>query len=158
MDGFKKSAVYDRAIKLLSKQDYSEFKLKEKLENLGLDSNEISKAIKKLKDQNLLNEERLKKNLIKKLIYKGFSPEFIQNKLELDGMPVEIEEISSIYDEESINRKDQIKILIYKKLPRGIKSFENENEKRNALNKVMNFILSKGHDYEEALEYLESLD
>ena len=58
-----KGAVYDRAIKLLNKQDYSEYKIRNKLENLGFDSDQIEVAIEKIKKGNFLNDERYKKNL-----------------------------------------------------------------------------------------------
>jgi SOS response regulatory protein OraA/RecX len=70
----EKGAVYDRAIKLLSNQDYSEFKIKKKLASLGLNSEKINLAIEKIKKENIINDDRYKKNVVRKFIYKGFSP------------------------------------------------------------------------------------
>lgn len=148
-------AAYSRAIKLLSKQDYSESKIKTKLQALGLDNDQIDLAIDKIKQENFINDERYQKNLIGKLIHKGYSPLFIQKKLEHEGIIAPIENILTVFEEESINPKDQIKMLMEKKLPKTSTPFKSEMEKQKVLRKILNFILAKGHDFEETLAYIE---
>ncbi len=149
-------AVYDRAIKLLNKQDYSEYKIRNKLENLGLDSDQIDFAIEKIKKENFLNDERYKRNLSRKLLHKGFSPVFIKKKLNYEGIKISQDEILLIFEEEGYTPKTQIKMLVERKLKKNY-AFENEVERQKTLNKLMNFTLAKGHDYEEILEYLEEI-
>lgn len=147
----EKGAAYGRAIKLLSKQDYSEFKIRAKLQALGLDEDQIDLAINKIKKENFLNDERFQKNLIRKLIHKGYSPSFISKRLEQDGLFIEEGQILTIYEEEMITPKDQIKILAEKKLTK----FNSEIERQKVIKKLLTFILAKGHDFDETLSYLE---
>lgn len=154
IDG-NKGAAYGRAIKLLSKQDYSEFKIKTKLQSLGLDTEQIDIAIDKIKQENFLNDERYQKNLVKKLIHKGYSPIFIQERLKHDGIFISEGEILSFFEEEMIKPRDQIKMLIEKKLTKTSIPFKSEPDKNKMLKKLLNFILAKGHDFEETLAYLE---
>lgn len=150
-----KGAAYGRAIKLLSKQDYSEFKIKTKLQSLGLDKEQIDIAINKIKQENFLNDERYQKILIKKLIHKGYSSSFIQERLKHDGIFITEGKILSFFEEEMIKPIDQIKMLIEKKLPKTSIPFKSELDKQKVLKKLLNFILAKGHDFEEILAYLE---
>jgi regulatory protein len=150
-----KGAAYSRAIKLLSKQDYSEFKIRTKLQDLGLDEGEVDLAIAKVKKENFLNDERFQKNLIRKLIQKGHSPSFIRQKLECDGLFVKDDQILLIYDEEMITPKDQIKMLAEKKINKLSIPKNSEVERQKAIRKALAFILAKGHDFDETLSYLE---
>jgi SOS response regulatory protein OraA/RecX len=150
-----KGAAYSRAIKLLSKQDYSEFKIRTKLQALGLEEDQVDLAIEKVKKENFLNDERLKKNLVKKLIQKGYSPSFIRQKLECDGLFVKDDQILTIYGEEMITPKDQIKMLAEKKFNKSSIPNNSEVERQKVIRKVLTFILAKGHDFDETLSYLE---
>lgn len=154
IDGTK-GAAYGRAIKLLSKQDYSEFKIKTKLQALGLDGDQIDLAIDKIKQEKFLDDERYKKNLIRKLIHQSYSSSFIQKRLEHDGIYIAEEDINLIFEDEKIESKDQIKKLMKKKLPTIQIPFKSEIEKQKTKKKLLNFILAKGHDFEETLAYIE---
>jgi SOS response regulatory protein OraA/RecX len=142
-----KGAAYSRAIKLLSKQDYSEFKIRTKLQGLGFKEGDVDLAIE--------NDERFQKNLIRKLIQKGHSPSFIRQKLECDGLFVKDDQILLIYDEEMITPKDQIKMLAEKKINKLSIPKNSEVERQKAIRKALAFILAKGHDFDETLSYLE---
>lgn len=151
----EKGAAYGRAIKLLSKQDYSEFKIRTKLQALGLDEDQIDLAINKIKKENFLNDERFQKNLIRKLIHKGYSPSYISKRLEQDGLFLEEGQILTIYEEEMITPRDQIKILAEKKLTKSSVPINSEIERQKVIKKLLTFILAKGHDFDETLSYLE---
>jgi len=150
-----KGAAYSRAIKLLSKQDYSEFKIKTKLQAIGLDKDQIDLAIDKIKRENFLNDERYQNNLVRKLIHKGYSSLYIQKKLELEGICISEEDIHLTFEELKIGSKDQIKMLMEKKLPGNTIIFKSEIEKQKTIKKLLNFILAKGHEFEETLAYIE---
>jgi len=92
---------------------------------------------------------------IKKLMQKGYSSLFIQEKLKNEGISASERDILSIFEEERIGSKDQIKMLIEKKLPKTSIPFKSEIEKQKILKKLLNFILAKGHDFDETLNYLE---
>ncbi len=151
----EKGAAYSRAIKLISKQDYSEFKIRAKLQALGLDEDQVDLAVDKVKNENFLNDERFQKNLIRKLIHRGYSPSFIRKRLEQDGLFVQENQILTIYEEEMITPKDQIKILAEKKLKPSSTPINSEVERQKAIKKLLTFILAKGHDFDETLSYLE---
>lgn len=150
-----KGTAYSRAIKLLSKQDYSEYKIRAKLQALGLDEDQIDLAVNKVKKENFLNDERFQKNLIRKLIHKGYSPSFISKRLEQDGLSIQENQILTIYEEETITPKDQIKILAEKKLTKSPIPLKSEVERQKIIKKLLTFILAKGHDFDETLSYLE---
>ena len=150
-----KGAAYSRAIKLLSKQDYSEFKIRTKLQALGLNEDQVDLAIEKVKKENFLNDERFQKNLVRKLIQKGYSPAFIRQRLECDGLFVKDDQILIIYEEEMITPKDQIKMLAEKKINKSKIPYNSEDERQKIIRKALTFILAKGHDFDETLSYLE---
>jgi len=61
------------ALKLLSKRDHFKEELKQKLLKKGFDKEKIEEVLAYLKQQNLLNDEKLKERLKEKSINKGKS-------------------------------------------------------------------------------------
>ena len=133
------SKAYLYLIKLLSSRDYSEFKLREKLREKQYPANEIDEAITEIKAKNYLREENYAEARVKAFMHKGYSPDYIKQKLAQEHVYVEAEFIESIYCENRNDSDDQIRTLVEKKL-RGKKLANYEEEV-----KLIRFVLSKGH-------------
>jgi regulatory protein len=69
------------ALKLLSKRDYFEEELKQKLLKKGFDKEKIEEVLEYLKQQNLLNDEKLKERFKEKSINKGESSLKIKQRI-----------------------------------------------------------------------------
>lgn len=149
--------IYNYCIHLLARQDYSEFKLKQKLrrskkENLP---HEIDEAIEKLKEKGLLKEESYRRLFIRKWIMKGESEQKIRMRGAQEKLKFDSEEFSLIEAELGISEEDNIEKLISKKL--RMKDIPTDPaEKFKLRDKVLRFLISKGHSYEEAKRSLTS--
>ena len=87
------SRIKSYALKLLSKRDYFEEELKQKLLKKGFDKEKIEEVLAYLKQQNLLNDEKLKERLKEKSINKGKSSLKIKQKIyQKTGEFIEISE------------------------------------------------------------------
>ncbi len=138
-------------IKLLSSRDYSEHKLREKLRTRQYPENEIEDAIKMVKDKNYLREDVYSEARIKAFMNKGYSQDFIRQKLNAERVKVEIPFIDSIYNEYHHSEDDQIKRLLEKKL-RGKPIIDYNHE-----TKLIRFVLSKGHDLSATKKILKQI-
>lgn len=148
--------IYNYCLHLLARQDYSEFKLKQKLrrskkENLP---EEIDEAIDKLKEKGLLKEESYRRLFIRKWIMKGESEKKIRMRGAQEKLTFNSEEFSLIETELGISEDDNLEKLIAKKL-RCKDIPVNAEEKFKLRDKVLRFLISKGHSYEEAKRSLQ---
>lgn len=134
------SKAYLYLIRLLSSRDYSEYKLREKLREKQYPASEIDEAIEEIKAKNYLREDNYAEARAKAFMNKGYSPEFIKQKLAQEHVYVDEAFISAIYSENKNDSDYQVRALIEKKL-RGKKLSDYEQEV-----KVIRFVLSKGHN------------
>ncbi|RLA65237.1 MAG: hypothetical protein DRQ88_02845 [Epsilonproteobacteria bacterium] len=146
-----------KAIKLLSKQDYSEPRLKQKLQAAGMDEKQIQFAISNLKEKNLLREKSYIDQFIRKHMRKGFSTSYIQKKLELEEINIDLVEIEAVFKEAELTHNKQIKNLISKKLPTNFNSPVNPLEKQKLMKKLLGHLHSKGHNIDDGISYLETI-
>lgn len=137
----KKVSPYLYAIRLLAKKDYSEYKLRKKLNDRQFESEEIDAAIETLLDKGYLREDYYAEARIKGLMYKGYSPNYIVQKLAQEHVETTIETILEIFSSCDYSQESQIKELASKKL-RGLKVSDPKTRE-----KILRFVLSKGHDY-----------
>ena len=142
------SKAYLYLIKLLSSRDYSEFKLREKLREKQYPANEIDEAIAEIKAKNYLREDNYAEARVKAFMHKGYSPDYIKQKLAQEHVYVEAEFIEDIYCENKSDSLDQIRTLVEKKL-RGKKISDYDQEV-----KIIRFVLSKGHPIGEIKKVL----
>lgn len=150
MEDFQK--CYHFSIKLLSKKDYSIFKLKQKLVGQNFTEDEICETINRLQELNYLREEEFTQTRIKSLITRYYSNQYIQEKLLSEGLTSHDEMINSIRNEYDLNTDKVIQYLIQKKIGTKIISSDSE-ENYKIKNKVMSFLSSKGYGYDE-IEYV----
>lgn len=141
--------AYNYCIRLLSKRDYSVYKIKRKLNERKYDIDVIESVVEKLLEQNYLREDEFKRQKIKQHLYKGYSNSYIQNKLSsTEKLTCTDEEIDRLREDMGHTSIDQINGLIDKKL-RGNKSPNSFEEKMKLKKKLMSFLISKGHSYDQ---------
>lgn len=145
--------VYNYCLTLLSKRDYSEKKIIEKILSKGLNQAESERIIKKLKDENFLNPKRYLSDKVETLAKKGFSLQYIQQKLYQENIELSTEEIQNITTKDNIDIIETIKYLLDKKLSDYINRKSNRSEQQ-LISKAMMFLSSKGYDYYQAVDLL----
>ena len=128
--------AYLYLIKLISFRDYSEHKLREKLREKKYPANEIDSAINEIKTKGYLKEELYTEARVKGFMNKGYSPNYIRQKLAQEHLTV---------TEEEIDR------LARKKM-HGKTEFDYEGQ-----SKILRFLLSKGHDFGTSKKVLKSI-
>lgn len=122
------SRIKSYALKLLSIRDYFEEELRQKLSRKGFDKEKVEEVLAYLKQQNLLNDEKLKERLKEKSITRGKSSIKIKQKIyRKTGETIEISE-----DEELESALNLLKRSFKKE-----KTFEN----------VVKFLKNRGFRY-----------
>ena len=145
--------AYNYAIYLLSKRDYSIFKMRQKLLSQKFEADEIDATIDKLIDQSYLREEEYKRMRIKTHLLKGYSNRYIIHKLMQEELEVTNVHIETLREEYDLDRTTSLCALIEKKL-RGKSIPETFEAKLKLKNKILNFLGAKGYSYDEAKEAL----
>jgi SOS response regulatory protein OraA/RecX len=144
-----KKSVYNKALDLLSRQDYSISKITKKLESLGYQSNEISETIEKLEKFHLLNEEEYAKKRIQSFIQKGHGLKLININLEKEQVQVTEYLVQEVYQSMHVDCHEQIQRLIEKRcLNTKITSNTSHEEVYKLKQKLLRHLTSKGHDFE----------
>ena len=151
--------AYNYSIYLLSKRDYSKYKLTKKLNSRKYTKETIEKVIQKVIDQNYLREEAYTNMRIKSLLYKGYANFFIKQKLAEEKLTVDDHLIDKLREENHMPNDESINYLIDKKL--RYKEIPSDKEAFFKLrDKVIRFLISKGHNYQDAKsalsEYMEN--
>ena len=146
--------AYNYAIFLLSKRDYSIYKMKMKLRSRKYEDDVIAEVIDKLVVQQYLREEEYKRMRTKTLLLKGFSNSYIIRKLEQEMLETNNEEINKIRDDQHIDATESIDYLVHKKL-RGKVIPDAFEAKMKLRNKILNFLASKGYSYLEAKDAID---
>lgn len=144
-----KKSCYNYSLDLLAKQDYSIYKINQKLKQKEFSKSEIQETIDLLIQKNLLREENYINIQVQKLIHKGYSSQYIIQKLECESIIVSsdiIEQIRKSLDQDEIASTKQ---LIRKKIS-GKKVPTNELELEKFKSKIMYYLGSKGYSIEES--------
>lgn len=79
-------AAYDYSIRLLSKRDYSRFKLKQKLILRGFEEEEVDHALEEVANKGFLREEEYMRIRVKTLLINGHANKIIQMRLEQEEL------------------------------------------------------------------------
>lgn len=148
--------IYNYCVHLIARQDYSEFKLRQKLrskpQNLPHD---IEAAVEKLKANGLLREASYRRLFIRKWMMKGESEDKIRMRGAQEKLSFEPEEFEEAARELGLSDEDNLERLIHKKL--RSKEIPTHPEERYKLrDKVLRFLISKGHSYDEAKKGINS--
>ena len=147
--------IYNYSIHLLARQDYSEYKLRQKLrskkDNLP---HEIEEVIQKLNERCLLREENYRRLFIRKWMLKGEAEDKIRRRGAIEKLEFEDDEFQKVSDELGFTDNDSVQKLLAKKL-RSKEIPENKVDKIKLKMKLMRFLISKGHSYDEAKHSLD---
>jgi regulatory protein len=142
--------IYQYCIHLLAKQDYSEYKLRQKLRSKPQNlPHVIDEAIEKIKTNGLLREEAYRRLFIRKWMLKGESEDKIRKRGALEKLIFQEEEFKNCSEELGLSDQDSLEKLITKKL-RSKKIPAEAKERYKLQDKVLRFLISKGHGYEES--------
>jgi len=142
--------IFNYCIHLLARQDYSEYKLRQKLRSKPQNlPHMIDQVIIKLVSRGLLREDRYRRLFIRKWMMKGEAEDKIRRRGEMEKLTFEDGEFESISEELGLTDNDSLEKLIQKKL-RSKEIPTNPEEKYKLRDKVLRFLISKGHDYTEA--------
>ncbi len=146
-DSSEKKAL-DYAIRILAIRDYSIHKMKEKLKARQYSESIIENTINKLLEYNYIRENEYTKSRIKQLLYKGFSNQYIIQKVKLEKLHVDNDMIELVKDEFRISTEENICYLIEKKMRNKIIPTD-YNEKMKFKKKIISFLASKGYNFDE---------
>jgi regulatory protein len=146
--------IYNYSIHLLGRRDYSQFKLRAKLrskkDNLP---HEIEEVILKLKENGLLREENYRRLFIRKWMLKGESEEKIRRRGSLEKLEFDEDEFRHIEKELGFDESESIEKLVLKKI-RSKEIPKDPQEKFKLRDKILRFLISKGHCYEDSKKIL----
>jgi regulatory protein len=146
--------IYNYSIHLLARRDYSEFKLRVKLrskkDNLP---HEIDEVILKLKENGLLREENYRRLFIRKWMLKGESEDKIRRRGFLEKLEFDEDEFRHIEKELGFDESESIEKLVLKKI-RSKEIPKDPQEKFKLRDKILRFLISKGHSYEDSKKIL----
>lgn len=139
--------AYNYCIRLLSRRDYSRYKLSKKLKERDYSPEESDEVLDKLIEQNYLREEEYARIRTRHFITKGYSNNMIIRAASEEYIDVDEQLIESLRAEYGQGQADIISELIQKKIRnKTVSSFE---EKMKLKQKVTRFLLSKGHQYSD---------
>lgn len=137
--------AYHYCIWLLSKRDYSRYKLSQKLYEKKY-TPYIDQLLDFLEEAQYLREEQYIRTRIKTFMYKCLSKRNIIAKLRSERLTVEESVVDEIFEEYRYTEDNQLRELILKKTrSKGIQALEDFNFKQ----KLIRFLLSKGHSYDK---------
>jgi len=136
---------YNYAVKLLSKKDYSKYKLSKKLLDKGATQSDVDEVVATLEEKKWLREECYTEARIKSLLHKGLSVRFIQNTLELENLDISKDQILNVLEKSDVTEDEIILRLIEKKLH----SSQANDQQGKLYSRICNYLSSKGHNYSD---------
>lgn len=143
-----KQSAYQYALYLLSAQDYSEFKLRQKLRLKQFEQTEIDETLTKLIEKNYLREEEYKRLLARRWIAKGYSDSMIKRRGEQEQLSFTSDELLHWRQDMDRSSEDTISLLVQKKM-RGRDLPVDRDAKQKLREKVSRFLLSKGYGWDD---------
>lgn len=139
--------AYYHSIRLLTRQDYSVHKIKTKLTDKRFSKEVVENVISELLEKKFLKEELYAGARIKGFMHKGYSVQFIIQKLAQESVTVTRDEVEEVFNEFNFTEEYQINYLIDKKARnQQIDDLVDLNFKQ----KLLRFLLSKGHNYSQS--------
>lgn len=147
----KSTKAFMYLVKIISARDYSEHKLREKLREKKYSNEEAEDAINEIKAKGYLKEDLYTEARVKAFMHKGYSPNYIRQKLSQEHLTVTNEAIEEIFCEYRTSTDDQIDRLVRKKIGRKTEiDFDGES-------KILRFLISKGHDFSQSKKVMKAI-
>jgi regulatory protein len=141
------------AVKLLSKRDYSQFKLTQKLKSKGYQELEIDTVISILVQKKILKEEVYTEDRAISLIRRNYGNRYIHRKLEEELLTISDEKLDILREEYNRTETDVILDVIEKKT-----YLLRKESKLKQLNKINMYLISRGFDISEVQSHLNQLE
>lgn len=147
--------IYNYCVHLIARQDYSEYKLRQKLRSKPQNlPHMIDEAIEKIKAKGLLREESYRRLFIRKWMMKGEAEDKIRKRGGMEKLQFEAEEFEQVAKELGFTDDESIEKLVAKKL-RSKEIPKDWQAKAKLRDKTLRFLISKGHDYSEAKKAID---
>lgn len=142
--------IYNYCVHLIARQDYSEYKLRQKLRSKPQNlPHMIEEALEKVKAKGLLREESYRRLFIRKWMMKGESEDKIRKRGAMEKLDFLDDEFENVSRELGFTDDESIEKLVAKKM-RSKEIPRDPKEKFKLRDKVLRFLISKGHSYEDA--------
>lgn len=149
--------IYVATIKILTRQDYSRYKLKSKLIHKGYEEDLVEEVLERVIKDGFLREDYYIESRVKSLMYRYYSKEYIFDFLTQEHLKISQGDISRIFDEYGINENDQASSLLQKKL---VSINREKLSDLCFLNKIkarlINYLASKGYDLDLCEQLVDS--
>lgn len=148
--------IYNYSIHLIARQDYSAYKLRQKLLSKPDNSKEeVDEVIAALIEKGYINEPAYRRLFIRKWMFKGESEDKIRKRGSMENLSFESEDFENARQELGISDEESLEKLVAKKL-RSKMMPTDFKEKQKLQDKVLRFLISKGHDFSEARDAIKS--
>lgn len=131
-------------IYLLSRRDYSEYELRQKMKQKTYSEDEIENAILEAQKNKWQNDERFCESYIRYRANSGLGPKKIQQELQIKGVSNNI--IQQKLDETEIDWYNLATITFHKKKP--------QNWDLKIKQKMWRFMLSRGFEHEHFVDLI----
>jgi regulatory protein len=142
---------YNYSIQLLSKKDYSSFKLRKKLRQKEYEDLEIAETLDKLTDLKYLNDVEYRRDLISSLLRRSYENRYITQKLAQEELITDDNEINEIKIEIGYNTNSELLKLINLKMKHSPPP-ETPEEKFKVKSRLASFLSSKGFQFDDINE------
>jgi regulatory protein len=148
--------AYDYSIRLLSKRDYSIYKLTQKLLSRKFDQEHIDSVIERLITLRYIREDEYIQSRIKQLVEKGYANDYVIQKLEQECLRSNSSDIELVRDQFGFSSSSQLENLIEKKL-RSKSIPDNSEEKLKMKQRITAYLATKGYSFDEISTQLDSI-
>ena len=134
------SNIYNKALDIISRREHSEKEVTSKLLKKFNEPDLIAATLSRLKDNNLVNDERYAEMYTQIRKRKGFGPKRIKYELSLKGID---DSLSSVIIEDEGGWQEAAKNAFNKKFKKGIASEYKDKAKQK------NFLQNRGFTFQE---------
>lgn len=157
--------AYQYSLKLLSRRDYSSFKLRKKLNEKKFEANQIEAALEALVDKKYINDQSYYERKARRLLKKNYSAESIWRECNREKAPLSLEHVKEIVGSE--DGDEELKKEISKRLLKNNKALDKlatsapQWERKKIINKIklktLSPLIRKGHSFEQLSELYDAL-
>lgn len=148
---------YEYLLWLLSRRDYPEKRLREKLRSRKLDPTDIDTLLEKLKDSGFFSEERFRKARARQLTRRGDGPRAIKAKVKSEtGRDLTTDEMEEVYLDLGTTDFDVLRGYMEKELAKLKRSSQNL-EPPAIKQKLIERAMRKGFGYDQIKRVLTEL-
>lgn len=142
------------SIHLLARQDYSVFKLSQKLKSKKYDISIINQCIQKLEALGYLNEENYTRLKIRSLAKRGYGKRYILQRCEMEKLSLDENLIDEVFFQEKLDEDLILQAQIEKKTRHLNPSSLSPEESKKTREKIMRSLMGRGFSYDKIKRFL----